>query len=79
MEWDGSRFTTAISAPRRDKDAPSWELVVSIMRNSGEIRRDTDLLRNENSILKRNLEDARLRNREWMEKYHELRHPKPAA
>jgi len=32
-------------APRRDKDAPSWDLVVSIMRNSGDTRRDTDLLR----------------------------------
>lgn len=41
-----------VSAPRRDKDAPSWELVVSIMRCSGEIRRDTDLLKSEIKILK---------------------------
>lgn len=31
------------SAPVRDKDAPSWELIVSIIRNSGRIRRDEDL------------------------------------
>ncbi len=34
-----------MTAPRRDKDAPSWELVVSIMRCSGDIRRDTDIMK----------------------------------
>lgn len=39
------RHAKTISAPRWDKDAPSWELVVSIMRYSGQTRRDTDLLK----------------------------------
>tara|TARA_Y100001001_G_C7916971_1_gene277288 strand:- start:4 stop:543 length:540 start_codon:yes stop_codon:yes gene_type:complete len=42
---EDGRWKYISPAPRRDKDAPSWELVVSIMRNSGEVRRDTDLLR----------------------------------
>ncbi|MEM8615434.1 MAG: hypothetical protein AAGF20_00715 [Pseudomonadota bacterium] len=60
MEWDGQRFSVPLSAPRRDKDAPSWELVVSIMRNSGDIRRDTDLLKEQLKIYKR--ESERYRN-----------------
>ena len=40
-----------VSAPRRDKDAPSWELVVSIMRNSGDIRRDTAVMKEQIAIL----------------------------
>lgn len=48
MEWQGDdKFKFVVEAPRRDKDAPSWELVVSIMRNSGEVRRDTDVLRDQ--------------------------------
>ena len=79
MEWDGSRFSVPISAPRRDKDAPSWELVVSIMRNSGDIRRDTDLLKDEIKRLKWNLEQAEGRARHWMEQHNALRYAKPAA
>lgn len=51
MEWDGERWRVPISAPRRDKDAPSWELVVSIMRNSGDIRRDTAVMRDRIKML----------------------------
>jgi hypothetical protein len=45
MEFGPKGLTTAIQAPLRSKDAPSWELVVSLFRNSGEIRRDTDVMR----------------------------------
>lgn len=45
MEFDGSGFKTIIHAPYRDKDAPTWELVVSLIRNSGNVNRDTDLLK----------------------------------
>lgn len=45
------RFKTKLPAARRDKDSPSWELVVAIMRNSGEIRRDTDLLNDRIRVL----------------------------
>lgn len=45
IEWDGERFVTVINAPYRDKDGPTWELVVSLIRNSGNVTRDTDLLK----------------------------------
>ncbi|WP_347091685.1 hypothetical protein [Sphingomonas parapaucimobilis] len=45
IEWDGERFVTVIQAPYRDKDGPTWELVVSLIRNSGNVNRDTDLLK----------------------------------
>lgn len=47
-----------VPAPLRDKDAPSWELIVSLLRNSGQIRRDADLVRKERDRLKRMLKDA---------------------
>lgn len=47
-----------VPAPLRDKDMPSWELVISLLRNSGQIRRDGDLIRKENARLKRMLKDA---------------------
>lgn len=45
IEYDGGKFKTVINAPYRDKDAPTWELVVSLIRNSGNVNRDTDLLK----------------------------------
>jgi hypothetical protein len=45
IEYDGKTFKTVIQAPYRDKDAPTWELVVSMIRNSGNVNRDTDLLK----------------------------------
>lgn len=48
-EYDSAadRWRVPVSAPRRDKDAPSWELVVSIMRNSGDVRRDTAIMKDQ--------------------------------
>lgn len=45
IEYDGTKFKTIIHAPYRDKDSPTWELVVSLIRNSGNVNRDTDLLK----------------------------------
>lgn len=50
-----------VSAPRRDKDAPSWELVVSIIRNSGDIRRDTAVMRDRIKALESQVEWMRRR------------------
>ena len=50
--FDTKSIKHTVKAPRRDKDAPSWELVVSIIRNSGDVRRDTDILKDEISRLK---------------------------
>lgn len=61
MEYGDGKLTRRVDAPHRDKDAPTWQLVVSLIRNSGEIRRDTDLLRKENALLKRQINAARER------------------
>lgn len=45
IEYEGGQFKTVLQAPYRDKDAPTWELVVSLIRNSGNVNRDTDLLK----------------------------------
>jgi hypothetical protein len=45
IEYTDGSFKTIIQAPYRDKDAPTWELVVSMIRNSGNVNRDTDLLK----------------------------------
>lgn len=45
IEYTDGTFKTIIHAPYRDKDAPTWELVVSLIRNSGNVNRDTDLLK----------------------------------
>lgn len=54
---DGKKHTI-VMAPLRDKDAPSWELIVSLLRNSGTVRRDADLIRKERDRLKRQLREA---------------------
>jgi hypothetical protein len=45
MEWDGERMKTIRRAPARQKQEPSWEFIVSLMRNCGQSRRDTGLLK----------------------------------
>ena len=55
IEFDGGALSMKVPAPHRDKDAPTWQLVVSLIRNSGIIRRDTDTLRKENAGLKRKI------------------------
>jgi len=45
IEYHDGTFSTVIQAPYRDKDGPTWELVVSLIRNSGNVNRDTDLLK----------------------------------
>lgn len=57
-EFSDGKLSMKVPAPHRDKDAPTWQLVVSLIRNSGEIRRDTDLMRKENAMLKRRIKSA---------------------
>jgi hypothetical protein len=60
---DGKKHVV-VPAPLRDRDAPSWELIVSLLRNSGQVRRDADLIRKERDRLKRMLRDANQRLRD---------------
>lgn len=43
--WDGERFAIVKRAPVRQKAEPTWEFIVSLMRNCGQSRRDVGLLK----------------------------------
>lgn len=45
QEWDGSTFRIVRKAPMRQKAQPTWEFVVSLLRNAGDVRRDVGLLK----------------------------------
>ena len=53
-----------MEAPIRDKDAPSWELVISLIRNSGRIRRDEDIKTKQLKQYKTTCETAKKKLRE---------------
>lgn len=59
LEYDSGELKVRVAAPFRDKDAPTWQLVVSLIRNSGEIRRDTDVLRKEHASQRRTISEAK--------------------
>ncbi|MCF1452256.1 MmcB family DNA repair protein [Agrobacterium vitis] len=58
IEITEGKQKTIVQAPLRDKDAPSWELIVSLLRNSGRIRRDADLVKKERDILRAKVKRA---------------------
>lgn len=43
VEYDGEKLKQVIAAPQLCKSFPSWELVVSLIRYNGEIRRDVGM------------------------------------
>lgn len=43
IEYDGTALRRIVEAPLRDKDMPSWELMVSVIRYNKEIRRDVGM------------------------------------
>lgn len=45
QEWNGSSFKIKRKAPPRRKAPPDWEFVVSMLRNSGDCRRDVGLMK----------------------------------
>lgn len=56
IEFEDNQLKVRVQAPFRDKSSPTWELLVSLIRNSGEIRRDTDQVRKERLQFKNQLE-----------------------
>ncbi|MBX4388477.1 hypothetical protein K4H03_20500, partial [Mycobacterium tuberculosis] len=58
IEFNNGSLKKVVHAPYRDKDAPTWELVVSLIRNSGQINRDQDLLKARMHIAERKLRAA---------------------
>jgi hypothetical protein len=45
QEWNGKEFRIIRRAPKLEKQEPTWELLVSILRNSGDCRRDIGLIK----------------------------------
>jgi hypothetical protein len=45
MEFDGAALRVVRKAPRLQKAEPTWDLLVSILRNSGDCRRDVGLMK----------------------------------
>lgn len=58
VEIRSGKAVNVVQAPLRDKDGPTWQLVASLIRNSGEIRRDADLVRQERNFLRRKMAEA---------------------
>ncbi|WP_166163150.1 hypothetical protein [Chelativorans oligotrophicus] len=55
QEWDGKRFHFRRKAPMRRKADPDWLFVVSMLRNSGDCRRDVSLLKTQLSFFQHRL------------------------
>lgn len=58
LEFSDGVLKPKMPAPLRDKDAPTWQLVVSLIRNSGEIRRDFDANRKRVLYLEKQIKGA---------------------
>jgi hypothetical protein len=58
IEFDGAALKKVVHAPLRDKDGPTWQFVVSLIRNSGKINRDTDLLKARLRLAERQVRDV---------------------
>lgn len=59
VELRGDKLLNLVPAPLRDKDSPTWQLVASLIRNSGEVRRDADRLTEQRNSYRRMVYDAR--------------------
>lgn len=59
IEFEDGKLSRKVDAPYRDKDAPTWQLVISLIRNSGQIRRDTDGLRKMNAYYRQVINGAK--------------------
>lgn len=76
QEWDGKTFRVKRKAPPRAKAAPSWEFIVSMLRNSGDCRRDVGLMKVQIAFLQGRLDmwmrQKKLHNdhkwQRWLEK-----------
>lgn len=47
LECDGQRLITIRRAPVRSKQEPTWEFIVSLMRNCGDARRDVGIIKSQ--------------------------------
>lgn len=56
LEFDGSRMKVVRKAPPRDKAEPDWMFIVSMLRNSGDCRRDVGLMKTQINFLQLRLD-----------------------
>jgi hypothetical protein len=52
IEWDGTIFSVKKKPPKREKQEPTWQLVIDILRSSTRCRRDTNLFTSEIAMLR---------------------------
>lgn len=64
VECDEGVLTNRLNAPLRDKDGPTWQFVASLIRNSGEVRRDADRVTEQRNMYRRMVCDADRRLRD---------------
>jgi hypothetical protein len=64
VELHGDALKTIVVAPPRSKDAPTWQFVVELIRNSGNLNRDQSLLHQRAINAERQLATARQRIKE---------------
>lgn len=73
QEWDGNAFRVRRKAPPRQKAAPDWEFIVSMLRNSGDCRRDVGLMKTQLAFLQQRVntfeKQRKLKNDHTMERW----------
>lgn len=80
MEWDGKMFHPRKRAPKREKAEPSWDFVVSLLRNSRDGRRDVEVIKEQMNIYKRYYERSErigkmrsdIANTRWLARYEKM-------
>jgi len=58
VEVHDGQVKVIVNAPLRDKDAPTWQFVVSLIRNAGKINRDTDMLKQRMRVAEQQVREA---------------------
>lgn len=61
LEWDGKSFRVIRKPPKLEKSEPSWPFIVSLLRNSGDCRRDVGLLKAQVAYFKYAAEEEKRR------------------
>lgn len=73
LEWHGKLFHVKRKAPPREKAEPTWPFIVSVIRNSGEMRRDTGLIKAQLAFFQqfseRRNRQQHLKNSMWLDRY----------
>lgn len=61
LEWNGKAFAVKKKPPKREKQEPTWQLVIDILRGSARVRRDTNLFTAEIAALRSHIKSEAAR------------------